>query len=179
MAGGRIGGQGAHEGSPLYFASWAGQRIVISRTPAAAAAARGASSHPSATRHASVSPTPADPSPSATTPPIVATTMLLDPATGAAQPVALAGAWLPAVDPTGHLVVYWSGTLTAQGPAVALAAGALYLADWSAITGIPPVATPTPDGGRPIHRPPAPRHPRRAPPRPPPAAPARPARRPR
>ena len=56
-------------------------------------------------------------------PSVAAATMLLDPATGAAQRVALADAWLPAVDPTGRLVVFWSGTLTAHGPTVDLTAG--------------------------------------------------------
>ena len=77
-------------------------------------------------------------------PSVVATTMLLDPATGAAQRVALDDAWLPAVDPTGHLVVFWSGTLRAHGPTVDLTAGSLFIADWSAATGIAPVVTPPP-----------------------------------
>ena len=124
-----------------YFASWDGQRIVISRTPATPIAARSTSSHPSA-GHASATATPA--ASAAAAPPLAAVTMLLDPATGAAQRVALADAWLPAVDPTGHLVVFWSGTLTAHGPTVDLTAGSLFIADWSAATGLPPVATPSP-----------------------------------
>jgi len=126
-----------------YFASWDGQRIVVSRTPATARPAKSASSHPPS-GHPSATRTPAQASAAAATPSIVATTVLLDAATGAAQPVALEDAWLPAVDPTGHLVVYWTGTLTAQGPTVSLTAGALFIADWSAATGIPPLATPSP-----------------------------------
>ncbi len=126
-----------------YFASWDGPRIVISRTPAATAPTRIASSHPSG-GHAAATRTPAGSSPAAATPSVVAVTMLLDPATGAGQPVALADAWLPAVDPTGHLVVFWTGTLALHGPTVDLTAGALFIADWSAATGIPPVATPSP-----------------------------------
>jgi hypothetical protein len=123
-----------------YFASWEGQRIVISRTSTAAVAARNASSHPVG-GHASATSTPAGPA-AATS--VVATTMLLDPATGVAQRVALDDAWLPAVDPTGHLVVFWSGTLTAHGPTVDLTAGSLFIADWSAATGILPLATASP-----------------------------------
>ncbi|HTS14760.1 MAG TPA: zf-HC2 domain-containing protein [Candidatus Sulfotelmatobacter sp.] len=122
-----------------YFASWDGQRIVISRLPAAAA--HQATTHP--TGGAGHTPAPTAKATAATaTAPLAPATLLLDPATGAAQPVALADAWLPAVDPTGHLVVYWSGTLTMDGAAVDLSGGALYLADWAALTGLPPVATP-------------------------------------
>ena len=124
-----------------YFASWDGQRIVISRTPATPPAARSASSHPSG-GHGSATATPAGSA--AAAPSVVAVTMLLDPATGAAQRVALTDAWLPAVDPTGRLVVFWSGTLTAHGPTVDLTAGSLFIADWSAATGLAPVATPSP-----------------------------------
>jgi hypothetical protein len=123
-----------------YFASWDGQRIVISRTPATPPAARSASSHPSS-GHGSATATPAG---SAAAPSVVAVTMLLDPATGAAQRVTLTDAWLPAVDPTGRLVVFWSGTLTAHGPTVDLTAGTLFIADWSAATGLAPVVTPSP-----------------------------------
>ncbi|HXX60082.1 MAG TPA: zf-HC2 domain-containing protein [Candidatus Sulfotelmatobacter sp.] len=126
-----------------YFASWDGQRIVVSRTPATPAPARTASPHRTASR-ASVPASPTAAASATAVPSSGAITLLLDPATGATQRVALPDAWLPAVDPTGRLVVFWSGTLTAHGPTVDLTAGALFLADWSAITGIPPVATPSP-----------------------------------
>ena len=84
-----------------YFASWDGQRIVISRTSTATAGARNPSSHPSG-GHESATGTPAGSAATTATSSVVATTMLLDPATGAAQRVALDDAWLPAVDPTGH-----------------------------------------------------------------------------
>jgi hypothetical protein len=126
-----------------YFASWDGQRIVISRTSTAIAAARNASSHPSG-GHESATGTPAGSAATTATSSVVATTMLLDPATGAAERVALDDAWLPAVDPTGHLVVFWSGTLTPHGPTVDLTAGSLFIADWSAATGIAPLVTAPP-----------------------------------
>ena len=126
-----------------YFASWDGQRIVISRTSTATAGARNTSSHPSG-GHDSATGTPAGPAAAASTLSVAATTMLVDPATGAAQRVALDDAWLPAVDPTGHLVVFWSGTLTAHGPTVDLTAGSLFITDWSAATGIAPLVTPSP-----------------------------------
>jgi hypothetical protein len=136
-----------------YFASWAGQLIVVSRTPSTAAATAGgkkATPRPSnVAGHASSTPVAPAASPSAAASAIAdatmaAATLLLDPATGAARPVALEDAWLPAVDPSGRFVVYWKGTLKADGSSVDLTDGALYIADWSTLTGITPLATATP-----------------------------------
>ncbi|MFI5262027.1 MAG: zf-HC2 domain-containing protein [Candidatus Limnocylindrales bacterium] len=119
-----------------YFASWAGDRIVISRLPRAVVASPARTGHPA---HTAAATTALD-RPAAVT----AVTVLVDPATGAASPVALTGAWLPSVDPTGHLAIYWQGTLMADGLTVDASGGALYLIDWAGLTGIPPTsAAPT------------------------------------
>ena len=129
-----------------YFASWTGQLIVVSRTPLRRQLAK------KATPHASGAPGHASPTAAASAvadATVAAATLLLDPATGAARPVALVDAWLPAVDPSGRFVVYWKGALDAAGPTVDLTDGALYIADWSALTGIAPSATATPTLGAP------------------------------
>jgi hypothetical protein len=90
------------------FASWAGDRIVVSRI----AAADAASADPAA---------------------LTTTTVVIDPTSGEERAVELSDAWLPSVDPTRHWVVYWQGRLEAQEAAVLPAGGRLLIAGWSAI----------------------------------------------
>lgn len=90
------------------FASWAGGRVVVSRTAAA----------DDASADAAV---------------LSATTVVIDPTTGEERAVELADAWLPSVDPTRHWVVYWQGRLEARDQAVLPAGGRLMIAAWSAI----------------------------------------------
>ena len=90
------------------FASWAGDRIVVSRVAAADDASGGAAA-------------------------LTSTTVVIDPTSGEERAVELADAWLPSVDPTRHWVVYWQGRLEAQEEAVLPAGGRLLIAGWSAI----------------------------------------------
>lgn len=63
---------------------------------------------------------------------VVARSFSIDPATGSATPIARDGVWAPVVDPTGRVVVYWSGTLGWDAAAGAWlpAAGRLLIAEW-------------------------------------------------
>jgi hypothetical protein len=90
------------------FASWAGDRIVVSRIAAADDASADAAA-------------------------LTTTTVVIDPTSGEERAVELADAWLPSVDPTRHWVVYWQGRLEAQEEAVLPAGGRLFIAGWSAI----------------------------------------------
>ena len=90
------------------FASWAGDRIVVSRIAAADDASADAAA-------------------------LTTTTVVIDPTSGEERAVELADAWLPSVDPTRHWVVYWQGRLEAQEEAVMPAGGRLFIAGWSAI----------------------------------------------
>lgn len=90
------------------FASWSGDRIVVSRIALADDASADAVA-------------------------LTTTTVVIDPTTGEERVVELADAWLPSVDPTRHWVVYWQGRLEAQVEAVVPAGGRLLIVDWSAI----------------------------------------------
>ncbi|MGH2406880.1 MAG: hypothetical protein ACRDF7_02215 [Candidatus Limnocylindrales bacterium] len=89
------------------FASWAGNRIVVSRVTL-----------PDASDKAGV-PT--------------AATVVVDPATAEERAVALPDSWLPSVDPTGHWVVYWTGVLATKDDLVVAGSGELLVADWASI----------------------------------------------
>jgi hypothetical protein len=106
------------------FGSWSGDTIVGS-TVAAATPGSG-----------SAAPTNMGPVP-----------FLLDPATGARTDVPQAGlAWRPAVDPSGRLAVYWTGTVrtTADG-GLEPDTGRLVIGDWGSAASAPsdgPLPTP-------------------------------------
>jgi WD40-like Beta Propeller Repeat len=90
-----------------YFASWSGNRIVVSRPAAAAGSGEGSI-------------------------PRIAT-IVLDPVAGDESQVQGPEMWLPAVDPTGRYAVAWMGSLTTDGPALKPKHGALYLLDWASL----------------------------------------------
>jgi hypothetical protein len=73
---------------------------------------------------------------------------VVDAATGKTRDLARP-AWRPIVDPTGHNVIYWDGTLdaAADGRLWQERRGGLYLAPWSSFDpAAEPVATPAPSG---------------------------------
>lgn len=113
-----------------YFASWAEERIVISRIPTAAAGGTAAG-------------------------PVDARTIVMDLATGEERAATGPSMWLPTVDPLGRYAVAWVGRLRSDGHQVTPRVGGLYLVDWTQIdpfapnggtSGTPAVAT-TPDAG--------------------------------
>lgn len=108
------------------FADWVDGMVVASRAITAPAPAASAGSQPPAGAR-----------------PI---SVRLDPVTGAQQGEVLDGIWRPVVDPSGRWVVYWAGTLGYDASAAAFvpAQGRLVIADWHAITGETPAATPDP-----------------------------------
>jgi hypothetical protein len=87
-----------------YFASWSGERIVVSRVDQAE---------------------PSDP--------ISVETAVIDPRTGERRQVAAANLWLPAVSPLGSHAVSWFGSLEWKDLLVSPSNGALYVADWAAL----------------------------------------------
>jgi hypothetical protein len=114
-----------------FFSGWFKNRIVASeivpqglKDEPDASGAPASSEEPAAT----IGPTPASPSgkpaPSAIPEASVAIpvaaeahpiSFLLDPATGAREDFARPDVWLPAIDPTGRFVTYWSGTVLPEG----------------------------------------------------------------
>jgi hypothetical protein len=93
------------------FASWAGHDVLVSGPDLEAAGA-------DATK----------------APPI---SRLIDPSTGQSRELETAAMWSPVVDPAGHLVAYWSGTLVLDRATRTWRPdhGRLYLADWRAAAG--------------------------------------------
>jgi Putative zinc-finger/WD40-like Beta Propeller Repeat len=87
-----------------WFASWVGARILSSHTARAVGKAG--------------TPLPA------------LETVLIDPTTHETRPVDLSGAWLPSVDPSGHYVIYFKGSLERAGAGLRAVDGKLILADW-------------------------------------------------
>ena len=104
-----------------YFGSWAGSRIVASRT----VAGRGSSTALSARDLEAV---------------------VIDPASREVRPVRDAAMWLPSVDPTSRWVVYWHGRLERDGATVRPVAGRLVIADWRSLD---PFETAPDDAGSP------------------------------
>ena len=84
------------------FASWAGDRIVGS----------------------TFSPSPGDAAA------LVPESFVIDPYTGARRAIRGQDLWLPCVDPTGHRMVAWSGTLEMAGMVPVPGEGRLVLASW-------------------------------------------------
>lgn len=72
---------------------------------------------------------------------------LLDPETGTQTDLASPDVWLPVVDPSGHFVAYWSGTvvLSADGLDWQLGSGDVVLDGWTADPDTEPAATADPD----------------------------------
>ena len=104
-----------------YFASWAGDRIVISRAPA-----------------------------DDTSGAVDVSTVVLDVGTGEERTVAGAKLWLPAVEPNSRYAVAWVGRLHTDGLSITPRFGGLYLIDWTAIDPFadqPVSATTTPPVG--------------------------------
>jgi hypothetical protein len=86
------------------FASWSGDRVVISRADASADDGK-----------------------------ITAETQVVDATTGEARSVDLDTGWLPSVDPTGRFVVFWHGRLVGRAGQVEPEDGRLYVADWRSL----------------------------------------------
>jgi hypothetical protein len=112
------------------FSAWFGDRILASRVETAAPVAE-----PSA-----------DPS-AAPVNDGRATSFLLDPATLIRTPIGQPDVWLPVVDPSGHFVAYWSGTLSREAAHADWrpATGTLVVARWSDGTTPDPSAPATTD----------------------------------
>ncbi|MEZ0239272.1 MAG: hypothetical protein ACAH65_00605, partial [Chloroflexota bacterium] len=107
-----------------YFSAWLDGQVLASRvteTPAPEATAdeSAATDAPSDAPAAVVDEHPAS--------------FLLDPATLARTEIAQPDVWMPVVDPTGHYVAFWSGTLvqTADGTDWRLGTGRLVLDGWN------------------------------------------------
>jgi hypothetical protein len=129
-----------------YFSSWLGDRILASRVELTAPAEP-------PTAEPSAEPTPGtleEPGPASSAVPSDAATpepdvegrpvsFLLDPATLTVTELAEPDVWLPVVDPSGRLVVYWSGTVApdVDGLDWHPAAGRLVLDRWSGVEGEP------------------------------------------
>ena len=135
------------------FAGWAGTYVLGSRVEAAAATEPEASLEPGATRtptptpsktpEPTATPDAASPAPSPTPDvlPHLARTFLLDPVTGVTTDLAAPSVWRPAVDLRSARVVYWDGTLLADGKGGwKLGSGRLVLDTWNA----PAAPTPSP-----------------------------------
>ncbi len=136
------------------FAGWAGSRVLISTLvtvnagqAAAASQAPADTSEPAGSTQPGEAPeaTPTS-QPTATPAPVsVAISEVYDPISGTFQRID-EPMFLPVVDPTGHFVVYWSGTVSLD-PSSGLwvpGQGSLYFADWSGVPLVPdPQAGPT------------------------------------
>jgi hypothetical protein len=137
---------GERQATPLtddhasYFASWSGTRIVISRTESSKDKPAGEGAKVDVQSH------------------------VIDPATGDTRRVG-EGLWLPVVDPTSTLVIFWQGRLEAADRGAEAMQGDLYLASWSQLDPFAkrsgpstedPDDTPAP---RPLTPPPAPTEP--------------------
>jgi hypothetical protein len=103
------------------FSGWLRDRILAStaRLGGAAQGARG----------------DALPTPDADPATVVARSFVIDPSNRSTTTIARAGVWLPVVDPTGRLVVYWTGSLAWDGAARAWlpASGRLVAATWRSL----------------------------------------------
>lgn len=116
------------------FAGWVGD-VVLASTARLADAPE--------TRQGDAVPTPdADPAT------VVARSFTIDPARGSISWLPREGIWLPVVDPTDRLAVYWTGSLAWDGRQQAWlpAAGRLVAAPWNALVdrAIAPVPSPLP-----------------------------------
>jgi hypothetical protein len=128
-----------------YFSAWLKNQILASTI---VAAPDPSATDPASADPANPAPTDATGAPSDTAAPAAteahAASFLLDPATLARTDIAQPDVWLPVVDPTGHFVTYWSGTLTSapDGLDWRLATGHVVLDGWS--TGDVPTAAASP-----------------------------------
>ena len=124
-----------------YFSSWLGGQIVASRVeidapPADASAPPSAEPTPAAVDEPSASAVgEASPEPAIEGRPI---SFLLDPETLAVTELEEPDVWLPVIDPTSRLVVYWSGTVapSADGSDWQPAIGRVVLDRWTGIAGV-------------------------------------------
>lgn len=120
-----------------YFSSWFGGHVLASRVELA-------EPEPGSTPDDGGQPSPepsAEPSADSSAGPSAAPALLegrpvsflLDPATGSATDLAMPDVWLPVVDPTGRLAVYWSGAVVASpdGTAWLPGTGQLVLDRWA------------------------------------------------
>ncbi|HWH23497.1 MAG TPA: zf-HC2 domain-containing protein [Candidatus Limnocylindria bacterium] len=87
-----------------YFASWSGNRIVVSRATAGESPGE-----------------------------IAVTTLVIDPASSEERRVDGPSMWLPVVNAPGSHALAWHGTLTWAGPLVEPSEGALYVATWAGL----------------------------------------------
>jgi hypothetical protein len=82
---------------------------------------------------------------------VVATTHVIDLASGQEREVETGGAWLPAVDPTNRHAIAWRGDLSVSAREVLPERGALYALDWQALDpfadGTADPTDPAPDRG--------------------------------
>jgi hypothetical protein len=124
-----------------YFSGWIGNRILASRVDVAAPEPA-ASGDPATSVAPSIS---AEPSPGAPREGH-ATSFLLDPATSVRADLPGADVWMPVVDPSSHLIAYWSGSLrSTDGINWQLGEGQVVLDGFSLAYVVPVDGSPAPD----------------------------------
>jgi hypothetical protein len=92
------------------LAAWFGDQLLVSRVVPDAEPTASGSPSPAASARSTGSPLPTP----ATATGLHAETLLIDPRTGVETVLDQVPYWLPTVDPTGTLAVYWEGTLVAD-----------------------------------------------------------------
>jgi hypothetical protein len=126
-----------------FFSGWLGNQVLASRVeqpgpvPAQLEGSPqptdGATPAPEPTADASASADPnASPGASPAPPEAHPISFLFDPESGTSIPIAGTDVWNPTVDPTGRLIVYWSGTLVPDGTGTgwSLGTGRVVLDRW-------------------------------------------------
>lgn len=125
-----------------YFSSWHGSVVLASRVelPEPVPGSPPDGGEPSAEPSAQSSAEPgAEPGTEPSAEPAVVegrpVSFLVDPETGSTTDLSTPDVWLPVVDPTGRLTVYWSGTVVAShdGTAWLPATGQLVLDRWAGV----------------------------------------------
>jgi hypothetical protein len=145
-----------------FFSGWLGNRALASRVDPAGPPAVPLEGSPGPTEVATAAPAPtADPSasadpnasPAASPVPLEEhpVSFLFDPESGTSIAIAGTDVWHPTVDPTGQLIVYWSGTLLPDGTGSGwrLGTGRVVLDRWqngSPVVTAAPAATGDPGG---------------------------------
>ncbi|MEZ0240487.1 MAG: hypothetical protein ACAH65_06785 [Chloroflexota bacterium] len=118
-----------------YFSGWFDGQLVASRLSATAPEEAG----PAADATAATAPAEGSPAPSPRPEELHPSSFLVDPTTLMTTDLAGPDIWLPAIDPTGRFVAYWSGTvvLDPTGAGWRPATGRLVLDGWSEPLGEP------------------------------------------
>ncbi len=139
-----------------YFSSWLGDRILASRVEPIVVAVPSASAQPASSPDGSAGPGSSPTSDPAVSPepsddPVIEgrpVSFVLDPATNVVIDLAQPDVWLPVVDPTRAVVVYWSGSVIwSDAGGWAPGAGQLVLDRWLGVVddaGTPAPGSPSP-----------------------------------